>query len=167
MSNPDHWMLGRHQWAANWVFSRWSQISPYWIGAQMFLANMGLLVGYVIHRAQINGDYGFYTAMLLVNLFWQAGGWLWGVDQHQRWRDGKLLLPTPPGPRLWRIFFSIFGLTSLVLLIMVEVKADLFGLIWMILMDFIIASASYFLSCDAPSNLRRERENKDLLPQAT
>lgn len=118
----------------------------------------------MIHRMQVNESYGFYTAMLLVNLFWQAGGWLWGLEQHQRWKDGKLPLPTPPGPFVWRIFFSIFGLVSFVFLVIGAGKSDPFGLAWNAFMDFLIASASYFLSCDAPTNLRREQ--RELLPQA-
>lgn len=163
----DRWILQLHQWIANWVFSYWNHISPYWIGAQMFLAIMGMHVGYSIYRMHGVGSYGWYTTLLLVNLFWQAGGYFWGADQHERWEKGELLKSPPPGLFAWRIFFSIFGVISLAALIASagNVSNDRFGFIWLTLLDFAVASASYFLSCDAPTNLRREQ--RELLPQAT
>src|SRR5688572_15591284 len=109
----DDWMIAQHQKVADRAYSRWEDVSPYWIAAQLFGPAALLIILYAGYRRSIGDDVNYVAIALSV--IWVSAFYIRSVAAHSSWkRTGLPSSGTELGfmDTFFRVLFALFTCMS-------------------------------------------------------
>ena|SRR5688572_3398572 len=161
----DDWMIAQHQKVADRAYSRWEDVSPYWIAAQLFglVAVLAILrIGYAFTSGENPSIFGISIYVLMPMALYSRA-----MLAHEIWRRAKDAVPqqTPIADMLLRFLF-LYLTAKAAWTIYQATNIDLTtSAVIITVLGSAATTGQYFLACKPPTFV--DRRKHILAPQAT
>lgn len=164
METIDAWVLGKYQYAADWVYTRNRAISPYWLAAQSFAVSSLFVVMFIAVKMEMRQNW-FYMFIVGIQIPVMAFAYHHTMKRHAAWLKHRLTSPISDIIFARRMFLVLATLAwAIPLLSMVVPVGKVDGADWLFsLYHTFMVTGYYFESCMPPTPMQRRQG--EMIPQ--